>query len=190
MAITKPVTKHVILTGKTEIIFDRYPGDNKTELTPDQKLYLLPDKTVVLPALNIISFLTATNTESAPKLLMDSREYKTICAALLASIQIWPNYIPFLRKDKPIFFGEFIDDLDAKSGIQVVYHVARLAKGVPNPKVRPMLGLPWSLEFDLTILPHPELNTELIQNLFENGGVRLGLGTFRKAFGKFGFKWE
>lgn len=190
MTIAKVLKRQVTLTGITEILFDRYPGDNTTELTPDKKLYLLPDKTIVLPALNIISFLTAINTESAPKLLMDTREYKNICAALLASIQISPNYIPFLRDGRQLKFGEFVDDMDTVSGIKVVYHVARLAKGIPNPKVRPMLGLPWSLEFSMTVLPHPELNIDQIQNLFEDGGLRLGLGTFRKAFGKFSFGWK
>jgi len=190
MAITKTVQKHVVEKGRTEIIFDRYPGDNKTELTPEQKMYLLPDKTVVLPALNIISFLTATNTESAPKAMLDSREYKTVAAALLSSVQITPNYIPFLRNGKPIVFGEFIDDVDKKSGIRVVYHVARLPKGVPNPKVRPMLSLPWSLEFDITIFPHPELTIEMIESMFKDGGERLGYGTFRKAFGKFYHSWS
>jgi len=53
-----------------------------------------------------------------------------------------------------------------------------------------MLDTPWELKFKLTILPHPDLNEDLIENLFVDGGVRLGLGTFRKAFGKFSFEWR
>ena len=190
MAITKKITKQVTLTGLTPILFDRYAGDNKTQLAPEQKLYLSGDK-VSLPSMNIISFLTAQNTESAPKMLLDKRQYKTIASALLASIVIQPSVIPFSRNGTPITFGgSFPEDVDAVSGMRLLYHVARLDKGIPNPKVRPMLDTPWQLKFDMTVLPHPELNEDLIENLFVDGGVRLGLGTYRKAFGKFEFAWK
>ena len=183
--------RQVQLTGLTEILFDRYPGDNKTKLSPDQKLYLNPQREVCLPTLNVLSFLTAQNTESAPKLCLDKRIFKGICSALLSSVSIQPSpLIPFLRDGHAIRFGEFEDDTDAVSGMTVVRHVARLEKGIPNPKERPMLGLPWMLTFTLTMLPHPDLTEELVANLFANGGLRLGLGTYRKAFGKFGFEWH
>jgi hypothetical protein len=189
-SISKAITRQVTLTGLTAILFDRYAGDNKTQLAPEQKLYL-QDKTVVLPSMNITSFLTAINTESAPKMLLDKREYKTIASALLASTVITPSAIPFLRDGKTVKFGgSFIDDVDPVSGIHLVYHVARLDKGIPNPKVRPMLDEPWQLQFKMTVLPHPDLNEDLIENLFVDGGYRIGLGTFRKAYGKFEFAWK
>ena len=190
MAITKTIVRDVKITGVTEILFDRYAGDNKTKLAPEQKMYLNSSNELVLPSLNIISFLSAENTESAAKLLLDKREYKTVCSALLASVQIAPNYIPFLRGSKPIKFGSFVDDVDKLSGIQIVRHVARLPKGIPNPKERPMLGLDWGLNFKMTVFPNPDLNEDQIENLFVDGGARLGLGTFRKAFGKFEFSWK
>lgn len=195
MALSKSLQKEVILTGITEIMFDRYAGDTKTQLAPDQKMYLLPDKTVYLPALNIRSFLTAENTTSAPKMLLDSREYKKVAAALAASISITPNNIPFTRGGKTIKFGEFEEQdngtiVDKTSGMQLVRHVARLDKGIPNSKERPMLGLDWSLKFKLAVMPHPELSEELIEDLFTRGGQFLGLGTFRKVFGKFEFAWD
>ena len=189
-AISKAITRTVTLTGLTAILFDRYAGDNKTQLAPEQKLYL-QDKTVILPSMNITSFLTAINTESAPKMLLDKREYKTVASALLASTVITPSSIPFLKNGKPIQFGgSFVDDVDPVSGIHLVYHVARLDKGIPNPKVRPMLETPWQLQFKMTVLPHPDLNEDMIENLFVDGGYRIGLGTFRKAYGKFEFAWN
>lgn len=192
--LNKSITRTVTLTGITEILFDRYAGDNKTQLAPDQRLYLTPEKTVYLPSLNIRSFLTAENTVSAPKMLLDSREYKRVASALAASINITPNVIPFLRSGKPISFGEFAEQpdgviMDKKSGIQLVRHVARLEKGIPNPKERPMLGLDWSLQFKLSVMPHPDLSEEMIEDLFVRGGQFLGLGTFRKVYGKFEFAW-
>ena len=188
MKIKAKTTRAVELTGLTEILFDRYMGNN-TKLSPEQKLYLTDDNVVCLPSANILSFLTAQNTDSAPKLLLGKRA-KGICSALLSSIAIMPTTIPFTRKGKPIVFEKFQGDVDAKSGIRIVRHVARLPKGIPNPKERPLLAPPWTLSFDMMILPHPELTFELIENLFIDGGVRLGLGTFRKAFGKFSFAWK
>lgn len=190
MAIDKKFTREVVLTGLTEVLFDRYAGDNTTSLPVEQKLYVNAERQVCLPALNLLSFLSAVNTESAPKLLFDPRKYRPIASAMLASTLIQPAFIPFSRKGKPIVFGSFDSDgLDEVSGIQVVRHVARLEKGIPNPKVRPMLGLPWELKFNMTILPHPDLTIEIIEKLFEEGGARLGIGTFRKAYGKFEFSW-
>lgn len=192
--LSKSITRDVTLTGITEILFDRYAGDNKTQLAPDQKLYRTPDGVLYLPALNIRSFLTAENTLSAPKMLLDSREYKKVASALAAAISITPNVIPFLRNGKPIKFGEFVEQdngsiVDKSSGVQLVRHVARLEKGIPNPKERPMLGLDWSLKFKLAVMPHPELSEEMIEDLFVRGGQFLGLGTFRKVYGKFDFLW-
>jgi hypothetical protein len=69
--IAKPtdlIERKITLCGINDIMFDRYAGDNKTQLEPYQKLYFKPGSRVIgLPALNIISFLTAHNTNSAPK---------------------------------------------------------------------------------------------------------------------------
>jgi len=73
MAITKTIVRDVTLKGATEILFDRYAGDNRVKLAPEQKMYLNAKNEVMLPSLNIMSFLSATNTESAPKLLLDKR---------------------------------------------------------------------------------------------------------------------
>jgi hypothetical protein len=63
--------------------------------------------------------------------------------------------------------------------------VARLDKGIPNPKVRPVLPLPWALQFTLTIYPNREIKEQEILNLYEEGGRAIGLGTWRGMYGKF-----
>src|SRR3954471_23544560 len=99
--ITKPtdiITRKVNLIGLTEIMFDRYPGDNDTKLEPWQKLYFAQDqKTLVLPADNIMSFLSAQNTDSAPKRLLDSRKYKRFTQACGSYVGVAPALIPFIR---------------------------------------------------------------------------------------------
>lgn len=194
--ITRPtdiIKRRVRLCGLTDIMFDRYAGDNNTKLEPQQKLYLLPgdSRVIGLPALNIMSSLTAHNTNSFPKQLRDKRQYKSICNACLAYVSVGPAFVPFLRDGKPIVFGSFVEDVDKLSGCYVHRAVARLDKGIPNPKVRPVLPSPWSLEFDLTILPNREIKEQEVMNLIDEGGRAIGYGTFRGAFGKFYIdSWE
>ena len=183
---TEIVVRQIRLEGTAEIMFDRYAGDNSTQLEPWQKLYFDHDQeTLVMPSPNIVSFLSAHNTNSAPKRLLDKRKYKDVANALLSYTTISPAMIPFLRNEEPIKFGKFDGDRDSKSGVYIHRSVARLDKGIPNPKVRPVLPLPWALEFALTIMPNKEVVEQQIINLFETGGIAIGLGTFRGVFGKF-----
>lgn len=194
--IVKPtdiVKRRVRLCGLTEIMFDRYAGDNKTKLEPWQKLYLKPgdSKVIGIPSLNIMSFLTAHNTNSAPKRLRDKRQYKDVCNACLSFVSISPAFIEMRRGEEIITFGKFVEDVDPESGVYIHRAVARLDKGIPNPKERPVVPLPWAIEFDLSIYPNKEIKEVEIQNLIEEGGRALGLGTFRGVFGKFYIeKWE
>jgi hypothetical protein len=188
--VTKPtdiITRKVSLVGLTDIMFDRYPGDNNTKLEAHQKLYIEPggSRVIGLPALNIISFLSAHNTNSAPKRLRDKRKFKDIANAMLSFVNIKEQFIPLLRAGKPIVIGKFENDKDPKSGCYIHHSVARLDKGIPNPKVRPVLPLPWHLDFTMDIFPNREIREQDILNLFEEGGRALGLGTFRGVFGKF-----
>lgn len=190
MKISKPteiITRQVKLVGMTDIMFDRYAGDNSTKLEPWQKLYLSPDglRVIGLPSLNIMSFLTAHNTNSAPKRLRDKRKYKDIANACLSFVSIAPTFIPFKRHDTTITFGILDKDRDDQSGVYIHRAVARLDKGIPNPKERPVLPLDWSLSFELQLFPNKEIQEQEIMNLFEEGGRALGLGTFRGVFGKF-----
>lgn len=185
------VTRRVKVRGLTPIMFDRYAGDNQTRLEWHQKIYLKAGTNKLsLPALNIVSFFTAHNTNSAPKRLRDKRVYKGICNAILSFVSISgadgdTENIQFTRDGKPIDVGTFNDRKDDVSGIYLHRAVARLDKGIPNPKERPVLPLPWALEFDLTIYPNKEVKEQEIKNLLAEGGMAIGLGTFRGVFGKF-----
>ena len=123
-------------------------------------------------------------------------EYKGICNAILSFVNFTsssgdPEVIEFTRNGKPIQVGTFTDRVDEKSGIYLHRAVARLDKGIPNPKERPVLPLPWSLEFDMTIYPNKEIKEQEIKNLLTEGGMAIGLGTFRGVFGKFEVtRWE
>ncbi len=191
------ITRRVVINGITPIMFDRYAGDNQTKLEWSQKIYLKNGTSnLSLPTLNLVSFFTAHNTNSAPKRLRDKRMYKGICNAILSFVSISgvdgdTEVIQFTRNKKPIEVGTFTDRKDEKSGLYLHRAVARLDKGIPNPKERPVLPLPWSLEFDLTIYPNKEIKEQEIKNLLAEGGMAIGLGTFRGVFGKFEIaKWD
>ncbi len=190
---TDLITRNVELVGITEIMFDRYPGDNSTKLEPHQKLYLEAGDTkhIGIPTLNIISFLSAHNTNSAPKRLRDKRKFKDLANAMLSFVSIRETFLPLLRDGKPIVFGKFEHDHDALSGAYVHYAVARLDKGIPNPKVRPVVPLDWGIRFTLDIFPNREIKEQDVLNLVEEGGRAIGLGTFRGVFGKFRIeRWD
>lgn len=180
------VRRTVHLRGLTDIMFDRYPGDNDTKLEPWQKLYLGGEdgRTICLPSANIMSFLSAQNTDSAPKRLLDSRKYKAFALACGSFVTIDPRMIPFVRDGQPIRFGKLVDETDPESGVYILRHVARLEKGIPNPKVRPVLPRPWELRFSLTLFPNKQLQEQQLLNTFTEGLLCLGLGTFRGQYGK------
>lgn len=174
----KSITRQVTLRGLTPILFDRYSGNNKEQLAVMEKVYI-KEGALVLPSVNILSFLSAQNTESAPQRVI-GRGYKEVCKACLSFVSIEPLDIPFTRKGKELT----IDNANLK----IHHSVAKIMKGklaIPNPKERPMLDIPWELSFKLTLLETPELNEVLLKKLFEKGGIAIGLGTFRGVFGKF-----
>jgi len=177
--MSKDVTRKITLIGLRDIMLDRYPGDNKTELSPEQKMYYGEDgKTLVFPTANVFSFLGAENTTSAAK-KFGGKKWRDIAAGFLSFISIGPDAIPFTRDGKPIKFDGFGDS------VYVHNAVARLAKGIPNPKKRPVIKMPWSLSFDMMILQNEYFSEELLQSYVERGGLVIGFGSFRPVFGKF-----
>lgn len=186
MGTREKIVRKIHIRGLTDVMFDRYPGDNDTKLEPWQKLYLAGEegRTICLPSANLMSALSAQNTDSWPKRLLDSRKYKSFCFACSSYVTINPRMIPFLREGQPINFGKFVGEEDAESGVYIDRRVARLEKGIPNPKVRPVLPLPWELRFELMLLPNKQLQEQQLLNIFTEGLLAIGIGTFRGQFGK------
>jgi hypothetical protein len=184
--ITQEQVWRVKLTGTRPIMFDRYAGNNDTKLEWHQKVYLIPGTRILsVPSLNIMSFFSAHNTNSAPKRLRDKRKYKDIANALLAFLNIDEEFIPLLRDGEAIEMGEPGDREDVKSRLYRRQDVARLDKGIPNPKDRAVLPLPWELEFTMRLAKNSEIQEQEVRNLLVDGGRAIGLGTFRGVFGKF-----
>jgi hypothetical protein len=185
------IERTIVLRGIRDILFDRYPGDNNTQLAWAEKVYLIPGTDILcLPVENIHSFFCAHNTESATKRLRDPRKYKKICGAISSFCMFsgppeYPEFCPFTRDGDVIRVGAFGEHTEEQSGIFLDRRVARLEKGIPNPKERPRLPLPWGLEWRLTILKNSEIKEAEIRNICIEGGIAVGFGTFRGQFGKF-----
>lgn len=182
------IVRRVRLDGRTPIMFDRYPGDNVTKVEDHQRLYFAEDlKSIVLPAENFMSFLGAQNTNSAPKVLL-GRGWQRIAYACLAFVTVEPFLVPFTRNGKPLVFGGFKNNVDAATGITLHRgSPGKVKGGIPNPgaHARPVLHLPWSLEFTLTIYRNDKVTENMIRSLFLKGGREVCLGTYRPVFGKY-----
>lgn len=186
----KKIERTICFEGINDVMFDRYPGDNSTKLEWHQKVYLKPGTSQIsLPAMNIVSLLSSHNTNSAPKRLRDKRKYKDIANACLSFVIVSAvdggQYIPFTRKGEIINLGTPEADHDKTSGLYLHRAVARLDKGIPNPKERPTLPTPWELRFKIAILPNQEIKEQEIKNLLNEAGLAIGIGTFRGVFGKY-----
>jgi hypothetical protein len=181
----------VRLEGFTPIMFDRYAGSNDLELAVADKVYQMPNGAgLCIPAANISSFLSAKNTDSVAKLI-GGRSYKLLASALLGFIVLSPVHIPITRDGEGILFNGFTDDVNEEADMWVDRRVAKLKGGIPNPKVRPVLNIPWSIEFTLTIIKNDIFDDGMVREGFRRGGLMYGLGTFRGVYGKFLVeRWE
>jgi hypothetical protein len=158
-------------------MFDRYPGDNKTKLPDDEKMYLDEHRHLTIPTINLFSMLVAENTKSVCKLFL-GKNGREVALGITTFCTIEPFEIPICDEKGPITFADFNDK------VRVVKHVARLNKGVPNPKSRPLIELPWSIAGTITYTENPYCPYQTLRDCFIKGGI-IGLGTFRQHFGKF-----
>ena len=172
----------VQLSGIRPLMFDRYAGDNNTTLPPEAKMYLNGDL-LIMPAINILSLLQAQNTSSVCRQFF-GKSGKMIGMGIASYTNIKPFEIPLLDKKGQIKFTGWNDQ------IRIHDSVARLKGGIPNPKKRPLLELPWRIEFEIEYQDNRYCTLENLHQAVEMGGT-LGLGTFRPMFGRYELTgWE
>lgn len=165
------------LIGVRPLMFDRYAGDNSTQLPVAEKMYLDAERRLTLPAVNLFSMLCAENTKSVCRQFF-GKNGKTIGLGMASYVTINPFEIPICDDNGPITFSGFNE--------QVYEHrtVARLAKGVPNPKQRPVVATPWNLQFTMEYIENKYCSLENLRQALTMGGM-LGVGTFRPFFGRY-----
>jgi len=165
------------LEGLRPLMFDRYAGDNQTKLPVAEKMYLDPAGHLTMPAINLYSLLCAENTKSVCRQFF-GKAGKTIALGISSYTTIEPFDIPICDEDGPIKYTGF--------GKRIYVHtsVARVKGGIPNPKERPTLSLPWFVEFEMHYSENKYCTFENLRQALSMGGT-LGLGTFRPFFGRY-----
>lgn len=167
----------VQLSGIRPMMFDRYSGDNSTQLPTAEKMYLDNQQRLIMPAINLLSLLAAENTKSVCRQFF-GKNGKTIALGISSYCNITPFDIPIEDDDGQIKFTDW--------NHQITIHkaVARLKNGIPNAKVRPLLALPWHLNFSIEYQDNRYCTLENLRQAITMGGT-LGLGTFRPYFGRY-----
>ena len=169
------------LTGIRPIMFDRYPGDNKTTLEPLDKFYLDSNGQCSIPVLNVFSLLAAWNTQSVAKRFY-GREGKGIATGVMSFCNIEAV------GDDPMM--AVITDADGNpytpddERINVMTHVARTAQATPNPTTRPTIPSGWKVQLRFEYQENEFIKIPTLRKMIEQGGY-LGLGTFRPIFGRY-----
>jgi hypothetical protein len=130
-----------------------------------------------MPSINLYSLLCSENGKSVCKQFF-GRNGKNIALGIASYTSIEPFDVPILDDKGSITFTEFNEQIHA------VHHVARLPKGIPNPKDRPQLELPWRVEFMVSYQENKYCTLENLRQAFAMGGI-LGLGTFRPFYGRY-----
>lgn len=169
----------VSLSGLTPIMLDAFRGQE--ELPPEKKLYYAPDgKTLILPASNIVGFLTSRSSHSCLRTFTSNKEWKTRGPEIVGNVGVDPINIPFLNDAKPITFnGKFNER---------VYLDERMARPSDTARViarRPVIDIPWRLDFELLINQTEFVTIARIKDWFTRGGISVGLGAYRPMFGRF-----
>lgn len=174
------------LTGIRPILFDRYGGDNKTKLEVMDKGYRNADGEYGIPTLNMFSMLAAQNTPSVAKRFY-GKQGREVALGVMSFCNIEAV------GDDPMFAVIRASDGTAYTStdkrVKVLNHVARLDKGVPNPKERPVIPTGWSVAFRFDLQENQMLNEATLRRMIEQGGI-LGLGTFRPIFGRYSVSFE
>ena len=183
MAIQSKMTIKVQLAGLRPLMFDRYAGDNNTQLPVMEKMYLNQGMGLEMPALNILSLLVAENTKSVCRQFF-GKNGKTVALGISSYTTINPFDIPICDDKGPIIFAGW------NAQIEVKKHVARLKGGIPNPKERPTVAMPWHLDFEVDYIENKYCTLENLRQAFDTGGI-LGLGTFRPIYGRYELaRWD
>jgi hypothetical protein len=170
----------ITLKGTRPLMFDRYPGDNNTQLRPEEKFYMKENGELYIPAINLYSLLVAENSKSVCKQFC-GKGWRTVAHCISSSTNIEPFDIPILDGEKQIVFKKFNEKIFVH---KCVARIKKAALSIPSPKERPTINTPWNISFVMEINESKDLSFTTLRNLFEYAGS-MGIGTFRPFYGRF-----
>lgn len=177
----------VVCKGLADMMFDRYI-DNKDH-GPAEKMYLVAGERatmpLVFPAENVRSFLGAKRSDTISCAgFFGKKAKRTESMMILACLQISPEAIPLTRNGEPVIFERF-DPKGAEGDGALYVHTAIGREGTPHVVRRPVLRLPWEMQFQITLLRNDYVRGTDVRKYFEQGGPLIGFGAYRPRFGRF-----
>ena len=180
----------VKLEGIADIMFDRFYDHSKDVRPPEQKVYLNQDSELVLPSENVMGFLFNENPPGCIK-LFEGKKSKQYLWTGQSHIMVEPMQIPFKRDGKAIKVTKNSIDIRKPNDLFYIEEFAPRTKMggggsiKQEMKHRPVLRLPWSLGFTITLVRNEIIDVNKLHNWFDRGGIMVALGTFRPRFGRF-----
>ncbi len=184
----------VRLEGLADILFDKFIDHSKEERPPEQKIYLSEDNLLVFPSENIRAFLFGVqNPPGCAKRCEGKKHGEYVATGLGHVIPDNPPLIPFLdENDQPIKFQGFEDGkfwiLKQAPRTKMAGSAGSIKQEV---KPRPVLKLPWSLNFQIGLVDNNIIDENKLHNWFDRGGLIIALGSYRPRFGRFHVtEWE
>jgi len=184
----------VSLEGLSDIMFDRFIDHSKEDRPPEKKLYLNGDNELVLPMECLHSFLFRDMAPVGIIRTTEKNKAKDYIAFGQAYVAIEPVLIPFRdAKGRTLVFNGFgngsplyINDWSA--GVTKMSNGKVIKQEV---RKRPVLKLPWFLDFRIQLVENDKITEEKLRTWFELGGMITAIGTYRPRYGRFTVKkWE
>jgi len=173
----------VRLVGVADIMFDRFIDHSKEKRPPEQKLYLIEDNIVTIPTENIYAFLFGENPQGCAA-VFEGKKKKDYLRVGQSHVFIDPLALPIEKNDKKLKFTGFDPE-----NWWIHRGAPRTKQGSlsikQEVKERPVLKLPWSVKFTVSIVKNALINETKLYNWFTAGGIQIGLGTYRPRFGRF-----
>lgn len=186
----KKIEIAVKLASLSDIMFDRFIDYSLEKRPPEQKFYLMDENVLALPAENLSAFLVG-QFPAGCAMTFEKKKWNDYSRIILGQLFFSPSLIPFLdAKGEKIRFGNFKD-----GHLRVDRSSPRVKNGrlsiKQEAKERPVLLHPWVLSFSIIMLENLLIDGTKLLNWFSNGGLLIGLGTWRPRYGRFFVeKWE
>ena len=167
--------------GIKPLLFNKFLG-MEGEFPAEQRLHLVGKK-VIIPADMIYSFLFQEKPGGCCQ-RFEGKAYKRIAKTGWAILAVNPESIPITHEGKEITFDKFNKNgIDEKAGMRIFESTVSQPK--PILTKRPLIDLPWEIEFKITLYKNNFITKEKLYNWLVVGGFQVGIGSYRPRFGQF-----
>jgi len=181
---------NVTLEGLADLMFDRFIDHSDEKRAPEEKLNKRDDGIIVMPSEYLWSFLFRQKAPVGCVKKFEKRKAADYLSYGEGMLRIDPREIPIIKNGKEMVFMGFNGDVYVHSSAPVTK--ASNGSTIKQEVVhRPVISLPWSISFKLTLVENEIFTLDKLRNYFDNGGLLVALGAYRPRHGRFYVKeWE